>query len=57
MSQEEATRRIEEFLEARPTLSVVPSNTPNERTQVLRAALTLLDEARCAGSIVELPDP
>jgi hypothetical protein len=34
MSQEEATRRIDEFLKAKPTLSVIPSDTPTERLQV-----------------------
>lgn len=31
MSQDEATRRIGEFVRARPVLSVIPSETPNER--------------------------
>ncbi len=34
MSQEEATRRIDEFLKAKPTLSVIPANTPNEHLRV-----------------------
>lgn len=34
MSQEEATRRIDEFLKEAPTLSVIPSDTPAARLRV-----------------------
>lgn len=45
MSQEEAVRRIDEFLKARPALSAIPLGTPNDRLRVrhpgydIRAAL------------------
>lgn len=34
MSQDEATRRIDEFVKAKPTLSVIPATTPNDRLRV-----------------------
>lgn len=34
MSQEEAIRRIDEFLKTKPTLSIIPSDTPNECLRV-----------------------
>jgi len=34
MSRDEATRRIGEFLKAKPSLSVIPADTPNDRLRV-----------------------
>lgn len=34
MTQDEATRRIDDFVRAKPQLSVIPSDTPNERLRV-----------------------